>query len=139
MDEAGIDTTDFVASSAQHSTVKFGGELFQHLLATAPGIDAVFCCNDDLALGVLFACQRLNIRVPADLSILGFNDLDFAASAYPALTSVATPRHEMARRAAEIILQIIRAPRQRPAETRVDLGFKISEWESTRRRAGVGP
>jgi LacI family gluconate utilization system Gnt-I transcriptional repressor len=68
------------------------------------------------------------------MSILGFNDLDFAASAYPALSSVATPRFEMGRRAAETILQIIRAPKQRPAETRIDLGFRINGRESTRRR-----
>jgi LacI family gluconate utilization system Gnt-I transcriptional repressor len=134
MDEAGIDTTELVASSARHSNVKTGGELLQHLLATAPGIDAVFCCNDDLALGVLFACQRHNIRVPQDMSILGFNDLDFAASAYPALSSVATPRFEMGKQAAETILQIIREPKQRPSEARIDLGFRINERESTRRR-----
>lgn len=142
MDEAGIDTADLIASTPRHSTVKIGGELLQHLLATAPTVDAVFCCNDDLALGALFSCQRQNIRVPEDLSIIGFNDLDFAASAYPSLTSVATPRHEMGRRAAEMILQIIRAPGTRPAETRIDLGFQIKERESTRARGrsrGPGP
>ena len=41
----------------------------------------------------------------------------------------------MGRQAAETILQIIRAPKQRPAETRIDLGFRINERESTRRRA----
>jgi len=134
MEEAGVDTTDLIASSVHRSTVKLGGELLQHLLATAPGVDAVFCCNDDLALGVLFACQRRNIRVPQDISILGFNDLDFAASAYPALSSVATPRLEMGERAAEAILRIIREPKLRPAETRIDLGFRINERESTSRR-----
>jgi LacI family gluconate utilization system Gnt-I transcriptional repressor len=114
--------------------VGLGGELLQRLLAGAPDVEAVFCCNDDLALGVLFACQRRNIRVPEDMSILGFDDLDFAASAYPALSSVATPRFEMGRQAAETILQIIRAPKQRPAETRIDLGFRINGRESTRRR-----
>lgn len=134
MEETGIDTTDLIASSVHRSTVKLGSELFEHLLETAPDIDAVFCCNDDLALGVLFACQRRNIRVPLDISILGFNDLDFAAGAYPALSSVATPRLEMGERAAETILRIIREPKLRPAETRVDLGFRINERESTSRR-----
>jgi len=134
MREAGIDTADLIASTTLRSTVKLGGELLEQLLAHPPGLDAVFCCNDDLALGVLFACQRHKIRVPEDLSILGFNDLEFAGSAYPALSSVATPRHEMGKRAAEAILQIIRPPKRRPAETRIDLGFRINERESTRRR-----
>jgi DNA-binding LacI/PurR family transcriptional regulator len=50
------------------------------------------------------------------------------------LSSVATPRHEMGGQAAETILQIVREPKQRPAETRIDLGFRINERESTRRR-----
>ena len=134
MEEAGIDTNHLVASSVHRSTVQLGGELLVQLLAAAPDVDAVFCCNDDLALGVLFACQRRNIRVPQDISILGFNDLDFAASAYPTLSSVAVPRLEMGEQAATTILQIIRAPKQRPAETRIDLGFRINARESTRRR-----
>jgi len=134
MEEAGIDTSHLVASSVHRSTVQLGGELLVQLLAAAPDVDAVFCCNDDLALGVLFACQRRNIRVPQDISILGFNDLDFAAGAYPALSSVAVPRLEMGQQAATTILQIIRAPKQRPAETRIDLGFRINARESTRRR-----
>ena len=64
----------------------------------------------------LFECQRRGIRVPDDLSIIGFNDLEFCASTFPSLTSVATPRYEMARRAAEIILEIIRGTGERPGE-----------------------
>src|SRR5262249_58808176 len=94
----------------------------------------VWCSNARRALGVLFACQRRNIRVPDEISIVGFNDLEFASCACPALTSVATPRYEMGRLASEIILQIIREPGQRPPETRIDLGFQIKERESTRRR-----
>jgi LacI family gluconate utilization system Gnt-I transcriptional repressor len=58
-------------------------------------------------LGALFECQRRGIRVPEDLAIIGFNDLEVSACAYPSLSSIATPRYEMAHRAAEIILEII--------------------------------
>jgi len=94
----------------------------------------VFCCNDDLALGALFECQRRSIRVPEDVSIIGFNDLEFCASSYPALTSVSTPRYEIARRAAEIVLEIVRGSGKRPPERCIDLGYAIVERESTRRK-----
>jgi LacI family gluconate utilization system Gnt-I transcriptional repressor len=124
-----------VIANLLQSSVKRGAELFTEMLAKVPGLEAVFCCNDDLALGALFECQRRGIRVPDDLSIMGFNDLDFCASAYPALTSVAIPRYEMARRAAEIVLEIIRGSGARPKQTRIDLGFEIVSRGSTAKRS----
>jgi LacI family gluconate utilization system Gnt-I transcriptional repressor len=134
MEEAAIDTSRLVASTPSPSTVALGADLLCDLLAQAPDIDAVFCCNDDLALGALFECQRRGIAVPDDLSIVGFNDLEFCASAFPAITTVATPRYEMGRRAAEIVLEIIRGSGDRPHDRRIDLGFSIVERASTRRR-----
>src|SRR5207248_5551197 len=96
-------------------------------------IEALFCCNDDLALGALFECQRRGIRIPDDLAIIGFNDLEFCASAYPALSSVATPRYAMASRAAEIVLEIIRGSGARPEPRRIDMGYSIVERASTSR------
>ena len=134
MEEYGIDTSRLIATTPRPSTVALGASLFCELRDMASDLDAVFCCNDDLALGALFECQRRGIAVPDDLSIVGFNDLEFCASAFPAITSVATPRYEMGRRAAEMILEIIRGSGERPRQSRIDLGFSIIERASTRRR-----
>ncbi len=99
-----------------------------------PDLEAVFCGNDDLALGVLFECNRRGIAIPDRLSLIGFNDLEFAASTYPALTSVNVPRYEMAKLSADIVLEIIRGSGERPADTRIDLGYNISLRGSTARR-----
>ena len=96
----------------------------------------VFCCNDDLALGALFECHRLGISVPERISLIGFNDLEYAACAYPSLTSVLTPRYEMGRKTAEIVLEIIRGSGKRPQRKRIDIGFRIMERESTREPTG---
>ncbi len=58
---------------------------------------AVFCANDILAMGALFACQRRGVRVPEDLSIVGFDDLPIAATTWPALSTVHVPAAEMGR------------------------------------------
>jgi LacI family gluconate utilization system Gnt-I transcriptional repressor len=132
MAEAGLDHVRAMATTPRASTVALGVELLAEVLARAD-IEALFCCNDDLALGALFECQRRGIGVPDDLAIIGFNDLEFCASAHPALSSVATPRYVIAARAAEIVLEIIRGSGARPDPRRIDVGFSIVERESTKR------
>ena len=134
MVEAKIDCTSMVEATTQQSTVHRGAEMLSAVLSRLPDLEALFCCNDDLALGALFECQRRGIKVPEDISIVGFNDLEFCASAYPTLTSVAVPRYEMALRAAEIVFDIIRGGGGRPRQTRIDLGFKIVARGSTAER-----
>lgn len=132
-----------VVSVDQPSSIALGARLLDDLLQRRPTTTAVFCGNDNLALGALFECQRRGIAVPGDLSLIGFNDLEVASSAYPALTTVATPRYEMARHGAEVILEIVRGSGQRPANRQVDLGFRIVERESTappaRKKPSAGP
>ena len=86
MKAASLFDPSLVVTTSVPTTVTLGRTLFTDLLAQAPDIDAVFCVNYDLALGTLFECQRRGIGVPDDLAIIGFNDLEFCASAYPALS-----------------------------------------------------
>ena len=95
----------------------------------APDIDAVFCVNDDLALGVLFECQRRQISVPGNLAIVGFNDLEFMAAAVPSLTSVRTNRYEMGRHAVTMVIDAIEG--RRPQAPVIDLGFQLMVRESS--------
>ena len=99
MKAASLFDPNLVVTTSVPTTVTLGGTLFADLLAKTPDIDAVFCVNDDLALGVLFECQRRQISVPGEMAIVGFNDLEFMASAVPSLTSVRTNRYEMGRHA----------------------------------------
>lgn len=131
MDELGLDTTGLVAATPHLSTVEIGGMMLVEILDRAPDVDAVFCCNDDLALGVLFECQRRGIRVPDDLGIVGFNDLDFCVASVPPLTTVSTERRLMGTWSAERVLELIRGAGKRPPSPAVDVGFKIRERGST--------
>ncbi len=99
MKAASLFNPRFVITTLSPSTVPLGGVLLSDLVTKAPDIDAVFCINDDIALGALFECQRRQIAVPEQLAIVGFNDLEFMASAVPSLTSVRTNRYEMGRKA----------------------------------------
>ena len=127
MQAAGLADPALEVMTAEPSTIALGARLMQRTLAL--GCDAVFCCNDDLAHGAIFHCQRQGIRVPQDVAIAGFNDLPASAWMMPSLTTVDTPRYRIGHEAASLLLDVIagRTPRQR----RIDLGFTLREREST--------
>lgn len=124
---AGLDAQLEVLTQ-EPSSVGLGCRLLGQLLERAPDCDALFCCNDDLALGALFECQRRGIAVPRQLAIVGFNDLPFAAAAAPSITTVATPRYAVGFEAARMLLGIIDGGT--PEKRRIDLGFELVVRES---------
>lgn len=131
MAELGLPTEGLVSATPRISDVPVGGSLFAEVLERVPDVTAVFTCNDDLALGALFECQRRGKHVPDDIAIVGFNDLDFCVAAVPPLTSVSIERREMGKWAARTILDIIRGSGRRPRQTRIDVGFSIKARGST--------
>ncbi len=120
-----------ITTTLTPSRVSLGGQLLADALAKVADLDAVFCNNDDLAMGVLFECQRAGIAVPQRMAICGFNDLDMMCVAYPSLTSVRTPRHEIGLRSVQMVLDRL-AGRPIPSSI-VDLGFELQVRESTMR------
>jgi LacI family transcriptional regulator len=66
---------------------------------------AVFGANDLISLGLLQEMTRRRLRVPADLAIVGYDDIDFAAAAAVPLTSVAQPRAQLGRAATELLIE----------------------------------
>jgi len=89
-----------------------GGAALHAIRARAPGTTAVLCGNDVLAVGALRAARQAGLRVPGDMSITGFDDIDLAMLADPPLTTVHVPHREMGRRAARALVEAIdrRAP-----------------------------
>jgi LacI family gluconate utilization system Gnt-I transcriptional repressor len=132
MEEAGAFDARLVTTTPTPSSVSLGRELFRDALAKAPTLDAVFCNNDDLALGVLFECNRAAVAVPERIGIAGFNDLEMMEVAFPSVTSVRTPRYAIGSRAIEMALAAIAG--HRPNERVVDVGFELKPRESTARK-----
>lgn len=86
-------------------TFESGVACGEALLAMRPRPTAVFAGNDEMAAGVLRAALAQGLRVPDDLTVVGFDDFDIAARVSPPLTTVRTPTREAARLAA---LKLIR-------------------------------
>lgn len=89
--------------------------------------DAVFCSSDLLALGVLLQAQADGLRVPQDLAVIGFGDLDFAADTTPALSSVHIDGPTIGRQAAACIVARAGGDAQPRA---IDVGFDIVSRDS---------
>ena len=119
-----------VMTTPAASSVAIGGHLLADLLTRAPDCDAIFCNNDDIAIGAAFECQRRAIRIPDDLGICGFNDLGITAQMHPPITSVFTPRFEIGKRAVEMIGKTLSGDLG-PEEKRIDLGFELRPRAST--------
>ena len=105
------------------SSPSLGRELLRDALAKTPNLDAVFCNNDDLALGVLFECNRAFIKVPQTIGIAGFNDLDVMQAAFPSLTTVRTYRYDIGRRA--VTMARARIDGHEVDQPIVDIGFEL--------------
>jgi LacI family transcriptional regulator len=93
-------------------SIEAGERAFRDNWLHARGFTAVLCCSDVLAFGVIAECQRLGVRVPDDVSVVGFDDLEFSARLNPPLTTIAVPSEEMGRRAAEAIVENLRQGRE---------------------------
>lgn len=84
-----------------------GRHALRRLVDRADPPTAIFSANDITAVGALFECRRLGIEVPADLSIVGFDDLPIAQYVFPQLTTVRVPAAEMGTQAVEVLLDLI--------------------------------
>lgn len=130
LNESGCFHEDCVETSNQPSSVELGSLLMSKLVSRYPECDAVFCINDDLALGVLFECQRRGIRVPEDFGICGFNDLGITSQTVPTITSVSTPLSEIGRLAGESFL----GNEGNSTEKYINLGYEVIARKSTARK-----
>ncbi|WP_338702935.1 LacI family DNA-binding transcriptional regulator [Streptomyces sp. Q6] len=103
--EAGLPETLLCELPTARLDVAAGRDAGARLLGLADRPTAVFCANDLLALGVLQALYAAGVRVPDDISIVGYDDIEFAAAATVPLTSVRRPALTLGMIAAELLLQ----------------------------------
>jgi LacI family transcriptional regulator len=87
--------------------IEGGRQATLELLAHAPELTAIFVLNDLMALGALEAVRSLDRRVPEDISVVGFDDIPFAALANPPLTTVGQPIRQLGEQAADLLLTVI--------------------------------
>jgi LacI family transcriptional regulator len=108
MQAAGIDKLGELEAEGDWSAAS-GDAGFHTLIARVPDLDAVFACNDQMALGVLRAARHLGLDIPRDLAVVGFDDIPEASYFSPALTTVRQDPRELGALAVERMNEMIQA------------------------------
>ncbi len=114
-------------------TFRGGAELAAKLLEEHPEVTAVFAANDVMAFGVVRAALDRGLRIPEDLSLIGFDNIEFSSVMYPPLTTIHQPKYEMGKAAVEILLRLACSEGKRVPEHRM-LGVELIERQSCRKR-----
>jgi LacI family xylobiose transport system transcriptional regulator len=128
LDTAGVPLADGLSRTGRFSFAD-GLRLAEELLGLPEPPTAVLCGDDLQALGVYEAARRAGLRVPEDLSVVGFDDIFSARCAPPPLTTVRQPFVEMGEAAAHLLLAL--AAGETPAQTRLELATTLVIREST--------
>jgi LacI family transcriptional regulator len=90
-------------------TARSGARGLELLIEVRPHLDALFCSNDQMALGALWASEHLGLRVPGDLAIVGYDNIPESEFFHPPLTTVHQETFEMGRRAIQELDRLIEA------------------------------
>jgi LacI family transcriptional regulator len=106
-----------------------GREAAARLLALPDRPTAIFAFNDNIAIGVMKAARARGLRIPEDLSIVGFDDIEHATIVSPELTTVRQPLAEMGRTAVSLLNRLLE--RQRFETLHVELATRLVVRDST--------
>ena len=109
LSEAGLDPAEVLreveaASGGQGYTADAGAVGAAELLRAAPPPSALFCANDQLAIGAMREIRRRGLAIPDDVAIVGYDDVDIASELITPLTSVHVPMRDIGRAAADLLL-----------------------------------
>lgn len=132
MDTAGVPVDPALVRQGDF-TVKGGLAHARALLALPDPPTAIFACNDEQANGVYQVAHEMGLRIPADLSVVGFDDLPIAQWLIPALTTIRQPLAEMAAAAAAMVVALARG--ETPPQHRIELTTDLVVRGSTARLA----
>ena len=109
--------------------VEGGRNAAHELLALPNAPTAIFAMNDNMAMGAMLAARERTLRVPHDLSVVGFDDVDMATMITPALTTISQPLQEMGRLAVTVLYRQING--QPLDANRIELSTKLVVRDST--------
>jgi LacI family transcriptional regulator, galactose operon repressor len=115
-----IDAELTIQIDIEDPTPQLGYPFAQQLLARNKPFTALFAFNDDSAIGAIRAFRERGLRVPEDISVLGFDDIPAYAFHTPSLTTIKQPLREMGRVAAETLVDTIENTKEYPPEIAIE-------------------
>jgi LacI family repressor for deo operon, udp, cdd, tsx, nupC, and nupG len=107
-----------------------GAAAMRYLLSLADPPDAVFCFNDLMALGAMSVLHEAGLRIPQDVAIVGFDDIEDGRYATPSLTTISPDKEALGRLAVSALIGRISKTRTQPAEA-INIPFQLCVRKST--------
>ena len=129
--EAGIPPEDEYIRYGDY-TMDGSYQAVQELLQLKRRPTALFVTNFEMTLGAMLALQHHNIRVPEDLSVIGFDKLELFGEIFPNLTLIRQPQASIGREAANLMLDLLGSSRDNPVHRIVTLSTELTEGKSVR-------
>lgn len=121
LQKRGLDLPDTYVIERRH-TIEGGRDALSQLMAHTPPPTAILCGSDVLAFGALTKCAQLKISIPDTLSLVGFDNQDFAAYLHPPLTTIDISSNEMGRQAGQYLIACLHG---KPAQSFVELEAQL--------------
>lgn len=122
-----VDPELIVQINTDDATPMLGYPFAKELLSRGKPFTALFAYNDISAIGAIRAIHEHGLRVPQDVSVMGFDDIPGAAFHTPSLTTVRQPLNRMGEVAAESLLERIEGNQEYPAEIAIEPEFVVRE------------
>jgi LacI family transcriptional regulator len=91
---------------------------------------AIFCSDDYMAIGVIDRIKEAGLSVPEDISVIGFDDIELSSYIKPSLTTIRQPIHEIGKKSAELLLDLIECRKKTPIREILDVELIIRESTS---------
>jgi LacI family transcriptional regulator len=117
LEDAGIGPRPDYVHESFDRPVQIGYQGALQLISGHPEITALFAATDEIAMGTLTAIWQLGLRVPEDISVIGFDDISLASNITPPLTTIHQPMDQISRAVVEMAISLAEDPHQE----RVDL------------------
>jgi len=124
--EAGIAFDESIIARGDWE-VRSGFEAALRLLDHPERPTALFAANDKMALGAIYAAQKLGLRIPYDLAVVGYDDTELASLVQPMITTVTLPCYEMGEAAARMLLELLAGSDDYKEEQRIRGELMIRE------------
>lgn len=128
LENSGLEFQEDLVQEGDETAVG-GGVATKKLLKTDKKITAILASNDMMAIGSLKELSKAGLRVPEDISVMGFDNIPLASVTTPALTTVSQPSYEMGVEAVKLLLEITKG--KKTAKSKIILGTEIVTREST--------
>src|SRR5215218_8316529 len=117
--QAGIGIDPALIVAATDNGPEGGYQAARQLLALPERPTGLFCFRDLMAMGAYQAAAEAGVRIPQDLSVVGFDNMEFAAGLFPGMTTVALPHYEMGSWGVQQLLALLKSPSERAKQVKL--------------------